>query len=277
MMQRCVLRLIIWLRRVQSSIWLADARKNRHFAAMEWQDHGTIISTRKMGETSVLLEVFTRDHGRHSGVVRGGVSRKMTPHLQAGTLVSVKWKARLEGHLGSFVFEPIKSRSHILSDSLALAALNSTTSLLRHFLPEREVSRDIYHQSEVLFDQMGADPSWLMKYLNWEFLLLQELGYGLDLSSCAVMGSPDDLIYISPKTGRAVSRHGAGEWAERLLPLPQCLLGQSSFNIEEFLSGLRVCGHFFSKISEEVSGREMPLSRQRFIDRVARIERATLT
>lgn len=237
---------------------------------MEWRDQGTVLAVRKHGETSVIVELFTEAHGRHAGVVRGGISRKMTPHLQPGGQVAVTWKARLEDHLGSFTFEPLKSRAHVLGDPLALSGLSATVAMLAFLLPEREPHGYLYVESQALFDRIGVDPMWVLSYLHWEVSLLEELGFGLDLSSCAVTGSPDDLVYVSPKTGRAVSRQGAGDWADRLLPLPQCLLGQSSLDFTEIGEGLRTTGHFLAKIAAELSDRPLPAARNRFIDRLAR-------
>lgn len=238
---------------------------------MEWQDQGTVLGVRKHGETSVIVEVFTAEHGRHAGVVRGGISRKMTPHLQPGGHVSLRWKARLEDHLGSYTFEPIKSRALVLSDPMALAGLTAMTSLLQAVLPEREPHEYLYRDSEALFDRIGSDPNWVMSYLHWEVSLLEELGFALDLASCAVTGSHDDLVYISPKTGRAVSRAGAGDWADRLLPMPQALLGQSGLDFDELSSGLKVTGHFLAKILAELSDKPLPAARDRFFDRIARV------
>nr|WP_319249020.1 DNA repair protein RecO [uncultured Celeribacter sp.] len=237
---------------------------------IEWRDEGAVLAVRKHGETSVIVEVFTQSHGRHAGVVRGGISRKMAPHLQPGGQIAVTWKARLEDHLGSFTIEPLKSRAVVMSDPLALAALTSVTSLLAFVLPEREPHDYLYQDSLSLLDRLGQDPMWPLAYLHWEVALLEELGFGLDLSSCAVTGSPDDLVFVSPKTGRAVSRQGAGDWADRLLPLPQCLLGQSSLDYGEVGQGLRTTGHFLTRIAAELSDRPLPAARARLLDRLAK-------
>lgn len=238
---------------------------------IEWRDEGAVLTVRKHGETSVIIDVFTEHHGRQSGMVRGGMSRKMTPHLQPGGQVGVTWKARLEDHLGVFTFEPVRGRAAaVMNDPLALAALNAVTAMLAFVLPEREPHGYLYLDSLTLLDKLGTDPMWPLAYLHWEVSLLEELGFGLDLSRCAVTGSPDDLIYVSPKSGRAVSRQGAGTWADRLLPLPQCLLGQSSLNFEEISQGLMTTGHFLARIAAELSDRPMPAARERLLDRIAK-------
>jgi DNA repair protein RecO (recombination protein O) len=219
----------------------------------------------------VIAEVFTQEHGRHAGVVRGGVSRKMTPHLQPGGQVALTWRARIEDHLGSFTFEPIKSRAAaVMSDALALSALNAMTATLAFVLPERETHHYLYVDSIGLFDKLGVDPTWPLEYLQWELSVLEEMGFALDLSSCAVTGERDDLIYVSPKTGRAVSRKGAGEWADRLLPLPQCLLGQAPLEYIEVARGLKTTGHFLERLALELGDKPFPLVRQRLIDRITR-------
>ena len=185
---------------------------------MEWRDQGAIISVRHHGETSAIVEVFTKNQGRHAGVVRGATSRKIAPFLQPGGQVDVSWRARLNEHLGTFTIEPIQSRAHVMSNPLALAGLNAVCALLQFTLPERESHPRLYETSIALLDSISETSEWPLDYLHWEMLLLDDLGFGLDLSECAVTGTQDDLAYVSPKSGRAVSKSGAGEWADRLLP-----------------------------------------------------------
>ncbi|WP_370229128.1 DNA repair protein RecO [Cognatishimia sp.] len=238
---------------------------------MDWRDQGIILSTRKHGETSVILEVFTPAHGRHAGVVRGGVSRKMTPILQPGSQVDLHWRARLEDHIGSFSVEPLRSRTDALSDRLALAGLNAVTALLGFALPDREPHAALYARTEPLLDLLGHSELWPLAYLRWEMTLLEDLGYGLDLESCAVTGAVDDLVYISPKSGRAVSKAGAGEWADRLLPLPPSLIGAGEGSDQDVLAGLSVTGSFLEqKLARELGTRPVPDARARFVDRFSR-------
>ena len=238
---------------------------------MEWRDQGIILATRKHAETSVILEVFTPDHGRHAGVVRGGISRKMTPILQPGSQVDLRWRARLESHIGSFSVEPLRSRALALSDRFALAGLNAVTSLLSFALPEREPYQTLYARTEPLLDLLGQNDIWPLGYLRWEIALLEDLGFGLDLSECAVTGQKDGLCYVSPKSGRAVSRDGAGDWADRLLPLPACLLGQGETDDRDILDGLALTGYFLEhKLAPSLGHRPLPDARARFMDRLAR-------
>lgn len=235
---------------------------------MEWRDQGTVLAVRRHGETSVILEVLTPEHGKFAGVVRGGTSRKLAPVLQPGAEVSLTWRARLEQHIGTFTVEPIRTRAAlVLDDRLALAGLNAITALLAFCLPEREPHKPIYRASTTLLDLLSKTDAWPLAYLRWEAELLEELGFGMDLRRCAVTGSRDDLIYVSPKSGRAVSRQGAGEWASRLLPLPQCLLGQGSVTDEEIQQGLITTGYFMEhRLAANLGNRPLPAARQRLID-----------
>ncbi len=238
---------------------------------MDWRDQGFVLSTRKHGETSVILEVFTGAHGRHAGVVRGGVSRKMTPILQPGGQLDLSWRARLSDHLGSFTVEPLRARTAVLSDRFALAGLNAVTALLGFCLPEREPHPALYDRSCQLLDLLGQNDIWPLAYLRWELALLTELGYGLDLSACAVTGGTEDLIYVSPKSGRAVSAQGAGAWADRLLPLPPVLLEQGAAPDEEVLLALSTTGYFLSeKLAPDLGHKPVPEARARLVDLFAR-------
>ncbi len=238
---------------------------------MDWRDQGFVLNTRKHGETSVILEVFTAEHGRHAGVVRGGVSRKMTPILQPGGQLDLSWRARLADHIGSFTVEPLRSRAAVLSDRFALAGLNTVTALLTFCLPDREPHPALYQQSTQLLDLLGQHDLWPLAYLRWEMALLTELGYGLDLTECAVTGSTDNLIYVSPKSGRAVSAKAAGEWADRLLPLPPILRGEGDAANDEVLEALRTTGYFLSdKLAPDLGSKPIPEARARFVDLFAR-------
>lgn len=238
---------------------------------MEWRDQGIILSARKHGETSVILEVFTPDHGRHAGVVRGGTSRIMTPILQPGGQVDLTWKARLSDHIGSFTVEPLRSRAAALGDRFALAGLNAVTALLSFTLPEREAHLALYEKTAPLLDLLGQNDIWPLGYLRWEMALLEDLGFGLDLSSCAVTGQAEGLIYISPKTGRAVTKEGAGEWADRMLPLPGSLLGAGADDDAALLEALRVTGYFLEhKLAPSLGNKPLPDARARFLDALSR-------
>ena len=237
---------------------------------MEWQDEGAVLSVRLHGESSAIIEVFTAAHGRHAGVVRGGASRKMAATLQPGSQVAVTWRARLDDHLGSYTAEPLHSRAAILTDRLALAGLNAVCALLHVALPERAPHPLLWRMSTALLDDLATIRDWPPNYLRWELLLLEELGFALDLGSCAVTGTRDDLAFVSPKSGRAVSREGAGEWADRLLPLPSILLGQGKASRTEIAQGLAITGHFLGRCLEPtLNGRPLPEARMRLLDMLA--------
>ena len=237
-----------------------------------WREEGTLLSVRRHGETSAIIEVFTESHGRHVGVVRGGASRKVAPILQPGAQLDLAWQARLDEHIGSFAVEPVKSRAAaVMGDRLALAGLNAMTALLSFTLPEREPHQLLYRRSLVLFDLLGTNDAWPVVYLRWELMLLEEMGFGLDLGRCAVTGARDDLVHVSPRSGRAVSAAGAGDWADRLLPLPPILLGQGVGSTAEILEGLRTTGHFLAHwLAPALGDRPLPEARQRFVDTLAR-------
>lgn len=238
---------------------------------MDWRDTGVVLNVRRHGETSAIVEAFTAAHGRHSGVVRGGAGRKLAPILQPGAQLDLTWRARLEDHLGTFTVEPVASRTALLAQRLPLAGLNAITALLSFCLPEREAHPVLYVHSIALLDTLGGNDDWPLAYLRWEVLLLEEAGFALDLTSCAVTGSFDDLAYVSPRTGRAVSRDAAGEWAARLLPLPLCLLGQGTASASELQDGLRTTGHFLNThLAPALGNRPLPAARQRLLDLFAR-------
>lgn len=237
---------------------------------MDWTDHGTVLACRPHGETSAIVEVFTLGHGRHAGVVRGGASRRMKPHLQPGTDLVVVWRARLEDHIGSFTVEPVRSRAAVYTDRLALAGLNSVTALLAHALPEREPYPRLHAQSRGILDALGRT-GWEAAYLLWELTLLDEMGFGLDLSRCAVTGRTEGLGHVSPRTGRAVSREGAGDWADRLLPLPPALLGAPAVAPGEIAAGLRTTGYFLERhLAHALGDRPLPAARARLVALLSR-------
>lgn len=238
---------------------------------MEWRDQGILLSARRHGETSAIIEVFTPEQGRHAGIVRGGTSRKIAPSLQPGAQLDLAWRARLEDHIGAFTVEPLRSRAAVaMQDRLALAGLNAVTALLSFCLPEREPHPALYRRTEALLDLLGQGEVWPLAYLKWELRLLEEMGYALDLESCAVTGVSEELIYVSPKSGRAVSAKGAGEWANRLLPLPTVLRGGTGSDAE-IAQGLVTTGHFLTAhLARDLGGKPLPEARARFIDAFSR-------
>ena len=238
---------------------------------MEWREEGLLLSQRRHGESAAIIEVFTKEHGRHAGIVRGGASRKIAPILQPGAQLDLSWRARLEDHLGTFAVEPVRSRAFLMSDRVMLAGLNALTALLSFTLPEREPHPSLYGKTLAVLDMMEEGPFWTLAYLRWEMAVLEELGFGLSLESCAVTGATEGLAYVSPRTGRAVSEAGAGEWAGRLLPLSPALMGGGEGSAAEVVEGLRVTGHFLeTHLAPSLGNRQLPLSRARMVDLLAR-------
>jgi DNA repair protein RecO (recombination protein O) len=238
---------------------------------MEWREEGLLLSQRRHGESAAIIEVFTRAHGRHAGIVRGGASRKIAPILQPGAQLDLSWRARLEDHLGTFAVEPVKSRAYLMSDRAMLAGLNALTALLSFTLPEREPHPALYGKTLAVLDMMEEGPFWTLGYLRWEMAVLEDLGFGLDLDTCAVTGATEGLAYVSPRTGRAVSEAGAGEWAGRLLPLSPALVGGGEGTAAEVVEGLRVTGHFLeTHLAPSLGDKRLPASRTRLVDLLAR-------
>jgi DNA repair protein RecO (recombination protein O) len=237
---------------------------------MDWRDEGILLSMRPHGETSAIIEVMTAAHGRHMGVVRGGASRKLAATLQPGTGLTLEWRARLDDHIGSFTVEPLKSRAHLLADRLGLAGLLSVCSLLHEALPEREPHPELWQRTLELIDLLGGD-GWMAAYVRWELCLLEEIGFGLDLSACAVTGATEGLVYVSPKSGRAVTAKGAGDWADRLLPLPEGLGADGPLAPEAVVTGLRLTGFFLDReLRPVLHDRPLPEARSRLVDLLGR-------
>lgn len=228
---------------------------------MEWREDGVLLAVRPHGETGAIIDVFTASQGRAAGVVRGGGSRRMAPLLQPGAQLDCTWSARLAEHLGQFKVEPIQSRAGaLMGDRGGLLGLSSVTALLAFALPERAAYPALYARSIAILDGIGAE-AWALAYLQWELALLAELGFGLDLDRCAASGSVDDLAYVSPKSGRAVSKHAAGAWADRLLPLTPALRGAGPEGLPE---AMRVTGHFLHHhLAPSLGDRPLPPARDR--------------
>ena len=237
---------------------------------MQWSDEGFVLSVRRHGETSAIVNLLTQDHGRHVGLVRGGASSRHRGTLQSGNLVGATWRARLEEHLGTYTIEPIHAVSAGLLDKPGpLAALISVCALVEASLPERELHPQLFaDMSSVLSSLEGLD--WRGAYARWELSLLTEVGFGLDLSVCAATGVNDDLIYVSPRSGRAVSASAGEPYRERLLPLPHFLLGGSATTPEDLVSGLHLTGYFIDRYILAPHGRAMPDARMRLVQRVSK-------
>ncbi|MEL7302510.1 MAG: DNA repair protein RecO [Pseudomonadota bacterium] len=193
---------------------------------MEWRDEGIILSVRPHGETAAIVEVLTRAHGRHLGLVHGGRSRRMRPTLQVGNHVSVAWRARITESLGVFSVELFRPfASEVLHDPKALAAVSAIAELTR-VLPERDPHAELFEITHFVFGFLAEAEVWPALYVRWELALLDELGHGLDLSKCVATGATNDLVYVSPRSGQAVSRDAGVPYAEKLFKLPSFLRRQ---------------------------------------------------
>ncbi len=235
---------------------------------MEWRDQGILLSARRHGETSAIIEVFTPERGRHAGIVRGGTSRKIAPILQPGAQLDIAWRARLEDHIGAFTVEPVRSRAALaMHDRLSLAGLNAVTGLLAFALPEREAHPPLYRRTEALLDLLGQGDLWPLAYLQWEISLLDELGYGLDLSACAVTGRTSGLVFVSPKTGRSVTREGAGEWVDKMLPLSPVLRGEGDASDADIALAFKTTGYFLERhLARDLGDKPLPEARARYVE-----------
>ena len=218
---------------------------------MQWADEGIVLSTRVHGETSAIAELLTKNHGRHLGLVRGGRSKRLRPVLQAGNLVRATWRARLSEHLGSYTLELEEAHAaRIFDERAALAGLNTLSALAR-LLPEREPHAPLYDATRLVLSALAEGDHWQALLVRWEMGLLNELGFGLDLETCAATGVTDDLVYVSPRTGRAVSREAGEPYKDKVLMLPAFLLSSNGNTTgpdkADIAAGFRLTGFFLDK------------------------------
>ncbi len=241
---------------------------------MQWTDDGIIIGTRRHGETSLIVELMTRAHGRHLGLVRGGRSRRLQPVLQPGNSVSALWRARLDEHLGNYTLEPTVQRAaRLIEGPAALYGMQALAGLLR-LLPERDSHADLYEATEAILDWLDDPRVGAALLARFELKMLEELGFGLDLERCAATGGTDDLVYVSPKSGRAVSRAGGERYRERLLRLPGFLRLPASATAppgDEIADAFRLTGYFLSRHVFEARGIAAPEARASYLALVARV------
>lgn len=237
---------------------------------MQWSDEGILLGIRRHGETSVIADVLTREHGRYMGLVRGGRSRVQRPVLQPGNSVTVTWRARIEEHLGAFTLEPLQLRAAgLIEDPLRLAAMMTLTELAQ-LIPEREAHDRLYAASLLVLDAIAGESPWPALLVRWEMGLLEELGFGLDLAACAATGASDDLAYVSPRTGRAVSRAAGEPWKDKLLALPAFLSTKgASPAARDVMDGFRLTGYFLERHVTGPRGLAMPEARGRLLSRLA--------
>ncbi|OQM73537.1 DNA repair protein RecO [Manganibacter manganicus] len=234
---------------------------------MEWRDEGIILGTRRHGETSVILETMTRAHGRHLGLVRGGRSRRQQPVLQPGNRVDLVWHARLDEHLGTFQVEALEMNAARLMDSAAaIHGLQLAAAHLR-LLPERDAHEGLYETLGIILSHLDDIDAAGELMARFELFVLDELGFGLDLSQCAATGGRTDLVYVSPKSGRAVSRDAGAPWHERMLALPAFLHGGVGLRADPaaLADAFRLTGFFLARHVYEPRGMEEPGARAGFL------------
>lgn len=235
---------------------------------VEWDDAAIVLRTIPYGDTSLLVHVLTQHHGVWRGLVRGGLSRRHTATWQVGNILAARWKARLPENLGTLTGETVRSCAASLMDSsLGLALLSSACAVCVESLAEKEAHPAFFAELVRLLSEISISPDSppVASYIRWEKTLLQVIGYGLDLTACAVTGQKEALVYVSPRTGRAVSAEGAGEWRDRLLPLPSFLGNDAESNRHEWCEGLRLTGYFLERAAFATYHRPLPAARERLI------------
>lgn len=234
---------------------------------MQWQDEAIILGVKRHGETSVIVEVMTSARGRHLGMVRGGRSRSMQPVLQAGNRVDVTWRARLDDHLGEYRIEPIQLRAaQLMETATAVYGVQAMGALLR-LLPERDPHPHLYRALDVILDNLSDPADAGELFVRFELAVLNDLGFGLDLTECAATGIRSDLIYVSPKTGRAVSRAAGAPYADRMLALPP-FLGEAhapSADCQSLTAAFRLTNHFLNRHVYEPRGIQENAARDGFV------------
>jgi DNA repair protein RecO (recombination protein O) len=244
---------------------------------MEWSDRAISLGARRLGESNVVLDVFTREQGRWSGLVHGGSSKRKRAQLEAGNLLSLTWKARVDEQLGYYDGIDVEAMSgaSLLDDPLGLSALMSITALLSAMVPERSPQNGLFDATVFLISKLGDATLWPPLYVRWEVGLLAAIGYGLDLEKCAVTSTNDGLTHVSPRTGRAVSAAVAEPFLDRLLPLPPFLLGSGlALRPNDLSNGLALTERFLTSRALQPFGKEMPTARIRLVDRLLRNNQA---
>ena len=247
----------------------------------EWVDKGIVLSVRKYGEKGLIANVLTEEHGRHLGWLSNRSNNNILSHIQPGNIVSVSWKSRLIEQMGNYKIELISSVSgKMFDDKLKLQALSSLCALIEKILPERQKYQEIYNATLAFINLLLLDDNikmnyWIEGYVKWEIGILSSIGFSLKLNECAVTGTKDNLHFVSPKTGKAVSKEGAGNFAPRLLALPNFLGGVKPVNLNfyhEILLGLKITTYFFeNKLLISINNDKnnyLPKSRDRFIEMV---------
>lgn len=238
---------------------------------MHWADPAIVLSRHKYGETSAVVRVFARDHGLYGGVARGAFSKANRGIYEPGNRVLAHWSARLAEHLGTLkaeLTEPVAAL--VMGSATRLAALAAACALLEASMHEREAHPVLYDGVSSLLDALvAASGDWPTQYVRFEMDLLRESGFGLDLKRCAATGNAEDLCYVSPRSGRAVSREAGAPYHDKMLPLPSFLSDRASATPAEIADGLRLTGYFLEHRLFAAADRRLPPARQRFVEQAA--------
>lgn len=238
---------------------------------MEWRDKAYVLAARRHGENGVIVELLTREHGRHAGLVRGGQSPRMRAVLQPGNAVAALWRGRLAEHLGTIACELERAyAARILDNPDRLAGLSAAAALVSAALPEREPHPDIFASFGSLIEALDSPADWPAQYVDWERNLLAALGFGFDLGRCALTGATADLAYVSPRTGRAVSRAAGLPYRDKLLGLPAFLWCDEPADRDQIALGLTLTGYFLTHHVFAPQGRTLPAARSRLANRLRR-------
>ena len=236
---------------------------------MQWEDRAFVVASRRHGEHALIVELLTREHGRHLGLVRGGQSPRLRALLQPGNEVAASWRGRLSEHLGNFACELLRAHAaRLIDEPDRLAALAAAAALVAATLPEREPHGDVFAAFAGLLDALDSAAEWPARYVEWECGLLAALGFGLDLGRCAATGMTLDLAYVSPRTGRAVSREAGRPYHNKLLILPEFLTQHGPADKVQIAQGLRLTEHFFVHHVLAPQGRALPPARARLAQRL---------
>lgn len=242
---------------------------------MEFEDDAYVLSARAHGETGAIVELLTARHGKYVAHVAGGASRRMKPFLQAGARTILHYRARVSDQLGSAQLEPVgEGPSALFDDRTALAGLSAAAAVAAAALPEREPHPGVFLAFEALTAALMLPEIWPAVFVRFEAGLLQELGFGMDLSKCAATGEVDDLIYVSPRTGRAVSRKAGEPYKDRLLPLPPFMLSaQTGLAAGDVRAGLDLTAHFLELFVFGPINKPLPPARVWLVERLSEAER----
>jgi DNA repair protein RecO (recombination protein O) len=234
---------------------------------MHWDDEGIVLSVRKHGENKAIVKALVRAHGVFAGMLPGISSKTNRGVAQAGNRVNLHWSARLSEHIGMYKAELLTPHAAlVMQDATKLAALASACAMLETLLPERHPYPKLYDALEAFLDILEHDGYWQEVYVRLELAILAECGFGLDLSSCAATGSTDDLAYVSPKSGRAVSRAAGEPYKDKMLPLPGFLIEENAVKPAEILAGTHLTGYFLEHWLAKPHGKKLPAARQRLVE-----------